>query len=83
MTYLKNLMLVIVSAIMGTASASLFVGWTITEQQVVFVVSVLMVAVMTARSSTSARSKKRSRKVQQRKTRKRTSRRGKKKSRGP
>lgn len=82
MTYIKNVMLVIVAAIMGSASASLFVGWTIAEQQVVFGVSVLMVAIMMTQSSTSPRRKARSKKMQRNRARKRNHR-GKRKSRGP
>jgi len=83
MTYLKNVMLAIVAAIMGTASASLFEGWTIAEQKIVFAVSVVMVAVMTAKSSTAPKSKARSKTMQRRRAPKRKSQRGKKKSRGP
>lgn len=82
MTYIKNVMLVIVAAIMGSASASLFDGWTIAEQQMVFGVSVLMVAVMTTRSSTSPRRKRRSKKMQRKRARKRNQR-SKRKSRSP
>jgi membrane protein implicated in regulation of membrane protease activity len=81
MTYIKNLMLVIVSAIMGTASASLFEGWSVTEQRIVFVVSVLMVAMMMAKSSTRSKSRKKT--MQKRTEVKRKSRRGKRRSRGP
>lgn len=82
MTYIKNVMLVIVAAIMGSASASLFDGWTIAEQQVVFGVSVLMVAIMTTKSSTSPRRKSRSKKMQRKRARKRNQR-GKRRSRSP
>lgn len=81
MTYIKNLMLVIVSAIMGTASASLFEGWSATEQRIVFVVSVLMVAMMMAKSST--RSKGRKKVMKKRTAVKRKSLRGKRRSRSP
>lgn len=78
MSYIKNLMLAIVSAIMGTVSASLFEGWTVKEQKIAFLISVLMVAVMLTKSSTSSRGKSR-KKLQQRGARKRKSLRGKKK----
>ncbi|MBM5458944.1 hypothetical protein H8F21_15360 [Pseudomonas sp. P66] len=81
MSYIKNLMLVIVSAIMGTVSASLFEGWTPQEQRIVFFVSVLMVAFMLTKSSPSSRRKRKMKKVQQRRAQKRKLLRGKK-SRG-
>ncbi|SBW84248.1 hypothetical membrane protein [Pseudomonas veronii 1YdBTEX2] len=84
MSYIKNLMLAIVSAIMGTVSASLFEGWTVKEQKIVFLISVLMVAVMLTKSSTSSKGKSRKMKLQQRRARKRKSIRGKKrKGHGP
>ncbi|QHF00617.1 hypothetical protein QO021_29290 (plasmid) [Pseudomonas amygdali pv. lachrymans] len=84
MSYIKNLMLAIVSAIMGTVSASLFEGWTVKEQKIAFLISVLMVAVMLTKSSTSSRGKSRKKKLQQRGARKRKSLRGKKrKGHGP
>jgi membrane protein implicated in regulation of membrane protease activity len=81
MTYIKNLMLVIVSAIMGTASTSLFEGWSTTEQRIVFVVSVLMVAMMMAKSSTRSKSRKKA--MKKRTAVKRKSLRGKRRSRSP
>ncbi|HFL7941984.1 hypothetical protein IYR97_25720 (plasmid) [Pseudomonas fulva] len=84
MNYIKNLMLAIVSAIMGTVSASLFDGWTPQEQKVVFFVSVLMVAVMLTKSSPASNRKSRKKKLQQRRARKRKAQRGRKrKVRGP
>lgn len=84
MNYLKNLMLAIVSAIMGTVSASLFEGWTAKDQKVVFFVSVLMMAVMLSKSSIQSNGSRRKKNARHRKVRKRKSRRGnKKKGHGP
>lgn len=84
MSYIKNLMLAIVSAIMGTVSASLFEGWTAHEQKIVFLVSVLMVAVMLAKSSNPTKRKSRKKKLQQSRARQRKTLRGnKRKGRGP
>lgn len=79
MSYIKNLMLAIVSAIMGTVSASLFEGWTAHEQKIVFLVSVLMVAVMLAKSSNPTKGKSKKKNLRKSKVRKRKTRRGNKK----
>lgn len=83
MSYIKNLMLAIVSAIMGTVSASLFEGWTAHEQKIVFLVSVLMVAVMLTKSSNPTKAKSKKKRLQQNVARKRKTRRGKRKGRAP
>lgn len=84
MSYIKNLMLAIVSAIMGTVSASLFEGWTVKEQKFAFLISVLMVAVMLTKSSASSKGKSSKTKLRQRRARKRKTQRGKKrKGHGP
>lgn len=83
MQYIKNLMIAVVSAIMGTVSASLFEGWTAHEQKIVFLVSVLMLAVMLTKSSGPTKGK-RMNKPRKGSSRKRKARGGKKqKGRGP
>lgn len=79
MSYIKNLMLAIVSAIMGTVSASLFDGWTAQEQKIVFLVSVLMLAAMLAKSSNPTM-RKRMKKPRKRTARKRKTRNGNKRN---
>lgn len=44
MSYIKNLMVVIIASIMGASASSLFVGWSTNELRIVFVVSILMTA---------------------------------------
>lgn len=51
MSYIKNLMVVIIASIMGASASSLFVGWSTNELRIVFVVSILMTALITLNST--------------------------------
>lgn len=81
MSYIKNLMVVIIAAIMGASASSLFVGWSTNELRIVFMVSILMTALITLNSTVQGR-KKRPKKTPTR-TVKRKSRRAKKRARSP
>nr|ALZ45977.1 Hypothetical protein [Pseudomonas putida]QNI15469.1 Hypothetical protein [Pseudomonas aeruginosa]QNI16419.1 Hypothetical protein [Pseudomonas aeruginosa]QNI16912.1 Hypothetical protein [Pseudomonas sp.] len=81
MSYIKNLMVVIIASIMGASASSLFVGWSTNELRIVFVVSILMTALITL-NSTAQRRKKRP-KMKPTRTVKRKSRRAKKRARSP
>lgn len=80
MKSLKELMVMIISAIMGCAAQSLFVGWTTEQQRIVFWVSILMLTVVLFASF-----KKGGRVVKKRsvRTKRRKSRKGKRRARGP
>lgn len=46
MSYIKNLMVVIIASIMGASASSLFVGWSTNELRIVFVVSAIFKVVV-------------------------------------
>ncbi|QIE91292.1 hypothetical protein G5B91_33600 (plasmid) [Pseudomonas nitroreducens] len=81
MSYIKNLMVVIIASIMGASASSLFVGWSTNELRIVFMVSILMTALITLNSTVQGR-KKRPKQTPTR-TVKRKSRRAKKRARSP
>ncbi|WP_221767949.1 hypothetical protein, partial [Pseudomonas aeruginosa] len=79
MSYIKNLMVVIIASIMGASASSLFVGWSTNELRIVFVVSILMTALITLNSTAQGRKKRP--KMKPTRTVKRKSRRAKKRAR--
>ncbi|AGL46105.1 hypothetical protein D3C81_1535170 [compost metagenome] len=81
MSYIKNLMVVIIASIMGASASSLFVGWSTNELRIVFVVSILMTALITLNSTAQGRKKRP--KMKPTRTVKRKSRRAKKRARSP
>lgn len=82
MSYIKNLMVVIIASIMGASASSLFVGWSANELRIVFMVSILMTALITLNSTAQGRKKKRPA-AKPTRTVKRKSRRAKKRARSP
>ncbi len=58
MSYIKNLMVVIIASIMGASASSLFVGWSTNELRIVFMVSILMTALITLNSTVQGRKKR-------------------------